>query len=202
LVILKTVKLLDVGRRPSSLTGDIDSDSVKLIGVSEVNSVIIFVLYHGQCPACSIQHEIYTCHTPRKVYETDAGYANLEGAYVLLDMPILKAHTSYRLSLFLPTDERKAVRATAASAIASAEASTEKKKALVFNTALVLIVLQDGVAKSESQCQIDSTTGTCTLLTNGWAWYRASIYRGACKILHLVEQPLAIVADIRLIAHP
>ena len=99
-------------------------------------------------------------------------------------MPILKAHTSYRLPLFLPTDGRNVVRATAASAIASDEASTEKKRALVFNTALALIVLQDGVVIAQNQHQIDSTTGTCTatctgtctLLTNGWSWYRASIY--------------------------
>jgi LSD1 subclass zinc finger protein len=77
----------------------------------------------------------------------DAGYANLEGAYVLLDMLILKAHTFYwncqscRLPLFLPTGGREAVRATAASAIASAEASSGKKKVVVFNTTLVLISL-------------------------------------------------------------
>jgi hypothetical protein len=122
-----------------------------------------------------------TCHTPRKVYETDAGYANLEGAYVLLDMPILKAHTSYRLPLFLPTDGRNAVRATAASAIASAEASyvNERKKALVFNTALVFIVLQDGVAKAESQYQTSPFSNEMIRLTsfgrvpNYWSWSSA-----------------------------
>jgi hypothetical protein len=51
---------------------------------------------------------MYTYHTrPRKVYEMDARYANLEGACVL--------QTS-----IAPTDGRRnAVRATAASAIAS-----------------------------------------------------------------------------------
>jgi hypothetical protein len=61
----------------------------------------------------------------------DAGYANLEGAYVILETP-LKAHTSCRLIvLFPPTDGRPA-----ASAIASAEASSAKKR-LVFSTELV-----------------------------------------------------------------
>jgi hypothetical protein len=68
------------------------------------------------------------------------GYAYLEGAYVL--------QTSAA-----PTDGRNAVRTTVASAIASAEASFGKKEALVFNTALVLIVLQEGLAKAESQHQ-------------------------------------------------
>jgi hypothetical protein len=41
----------------------------------------------------------------------DAGYANLEGAYVILETPILKAHTSQTsIVLFLPTDGRLAVR--------------------------------------------------------------------------------------------
>jgi hypothetical protein len=98
----------------------------------------------------------------------------------MLDKPIVEAHTSCRLPLFLPADGRNTVRATAASAIASDKASNEKKRALVFNTALALIVLQDGVVIAQNQHQFDSTTGkctgTCTLLTNGWSWYRASIY--------------------------
>ena len=96
----------------------------------------------------------------------DAGYANLEGAYVLLDMPILKTQTSYRLPVFLPTDGRNAVRATAASAIASAEASSEKKKALVFKTALVLMVFQDGMAKAESQYQTTPFSNEMIRLTS------------------------------------
>jgi hypothetical protein len=95
----------------------------------------------------------------------------------MLDKPIVEAHTSCRLPLFLPADGRNTVRATAASAIASDEGSTEKKAALVSNTAPALIVLEDGVVIAENQYQIDFTTGTCTLLTNGWSWYRASIYR-------------------------
>jgi hypothetical protein len=85
-------------------------------------------------------------------------YANLKIADVPLDMPIMKVQTSCRLPFFLPTDGRKAVRATAASAIASAEASSGKKEALVFNTALVLIVLQDGVAnlKAHTSCRLPS----------------------------------------------
>jgi hypothetical protein len=41
--------------------------------------------------------------------------------------------------LFLPTDGRNAVRATEANDIASDEASSEKKKSLVFNTAMALL---------------------------------------------------------------
>jgi hypothetical protein len=62
----------------------------------------------------------------------DARYANIEGAYVILEMPILKAHTSCRLPLFLPMDRRISGRATAASVIASVEASSAKKRALVL----------------------------------------------------------------------
>jgi hypothetical protein len=62
----------------------------------------------------------------------DARYAN-EGAYytgnanIEGEMPILKAHTSCRLFLFLPMDRSIAGRATAASVIASVEASSAKK---------------------------------------------------------------------------
>jgi hypothetical protein len=83
-------------------------------------------------PTCS-----FNCNTPR-VYETDAGYAilrrirpagyaNLEGAYVLQTSIVL-----------LPTDGRNAVRSyTAASAIASAEASSVKREEeLSFSTLL------------------------------------------------------------------
>jgi hypothetical protein len=56
-------------------------------------------------------------------------------------MPILKSHTASRLPLFLPTDGGNVVQATVASATASNVASPENKKALVFNTALVIIVL-------------------------------------------------------------
>jgi hypothetical protein len=99
----------------------------------------------------------------------------------ILDTPILKAHTSYRLPLFLPTDGRNAVRPTAASARASAEASSEKKKALVFNTALVHIVLQDGVAKAESQYQATPFSNEMIRLTSFgrvpnytyWSWSSA-----------------------------
>jgi hypothetical protein len=68
-------------------------------------------------------------------------------------------------------DGRVALRATIASAIASDEASSGRKKALVFNTALALIGLEDGEAKEESQHQFDSTTETCALLTKGCACY-------------------------------
>jgi hypothetical protein len=94
-------------------------------------------------------------------------------------MPILKTHTSYRLPVFLPTDGRNAVRATAASAIASAEASSEKKKALVFKTALVLMVFQDGMAKAESQYQTTPFSNEMIRLTsfgrvpNYWSWSSA-----------------------------
>jgi hypothetical protein len=44
------------------------------------------------------------------------------------------------VELFLPTDGRNTVRAIAASAMARVEASSAKKRALDFNTALVLIV--------------------------------------------------------------
>jgi hypothetical protein len=93
---------------------------------------------------------------------------DIEGAYVLLDMPILKAHMSYRLPLFLPTDARNAVRPTAASAVASAEASS-----------LVLIVLQDGVDKAESQYQTTPFSNEMIRLTsfgrvpNYWSWSSA-----------------------------
>jgi hypothetical protein len=85
-----------------------------------------------QCPACSVQHEIYPFHRLRTVYERDARYANIEGAYFIPEMPILKAHTSCRLPLFLPMDGRIAVRATPASVIASVEASSAKKRVLVL----------------------------------------------------------------------
>jgi hypothetical protein len=50
-------------------------------------------------------------------------------------------------------DGRIAVWATAAGAIASVEGSSAKKRDLLFNTAMVLRVHQDGVAKTESQYQ-------------------------------------------------
>jgi hypothetical protein len=51
----------------------------------------------------------------------DAGYANLEGAYVILETPILKgSYVPDSIVLFPPTDGRRQF--GAASAIASAEA--------------------------------------------------------------------------------
>jgi hypothetical protein len=46
-VNLQPITLLDVDQRSSSLTGDIDSYSAKLVGVSEVHSVITLVLQSG-----------------------------------------------------------------------------------------------------------------------------------------------------------
>jgi hypothetical protein len=83
-------------------------------------------------------------NTPR-VYETDAGYAILS-AYVLLDMPILKAHTSYRLPLF-PADGRKKcgseLHCSQCHSKRRSELCEGEEEALVFNTTLVFIVLQD-----------------------------------------------------------
>jgi hypothetical protein len=56
-----------------------------------------------------------------------ARYVNIEGAYVILEMPILKAHRSCRLSVFLPFDGRIAIGATAASVIGSVEPATGEK---------------------------------------------------------------------------
>jgi hypothetical protein len=58
------------------------------------------------------------------------------------------------------------LQASTVNAIASKEASSEKK-ALVFNTTLALIGLEHDMAKAKSQHQFDSTTETCALLTRG-----------------------------------
>jgi hypothetical protein len=104
-------------------------------------------------------------YTPRKVYETELGYANLKITYIHTYI-----HTSSRLPLFLPTAGRNAVQATATSATTASDQATKRALRMRKLAFSILTGLEYGVgAKADSQHQFDSTAETCAVLTNGWA---------------------------------
>jgi hypothetical protein len=63
----------------------------------------------------------------------DAGYANLEGAYVILELTLKAHYVPDSIVLFLPTDGRLAVRDTAASATSKRQLYEEESSASALN---------------------------------------------------------------------
>jgi hypothetical protein len=100
-----------------------------------------------------------------------------------LKMRIIESHKSRRPTLLLPADGCDAVRATAASTIASDQIIPDNDKSATVNSALALAGLHCVDPRAESADECDPATETCAVLTSGWACYKTSKSLPSMRIL-------------------